>query len=192
MTKSNALMKMPENAKLVSTAVNTVSHSGLADFRTISLCFSAGWILLTVDILGYSYFPSNSLLFGIPVLASIVGGVVGMFQVIAYFGDGVIDTLTSHVRKNKTTNLSLTDKWRMEHEGIKIKSWSKSAFMTNLHYLLPFRIFKKIKITESITYFPYKDVYVKKADYLTYGAMVRYTETFEGHRAVFEKAINSF
>lgn len=186
-------MKMPENAKVVDTTMNTVGpSSGVVDFRTISLCFSAGWVLLGVDILGYNYFPSNSLLFGIPVLASIAGGTMGMFQVIAYFGDGVIDSLTRHVRGNKRINLSLNDNWRMEKEGLKIQSWSKSAFMTNLHYLLPFRIFKKIKITESITYFPYKDVYVTKTDYLTYGSMVRRTETFEGHRAVFEKAINSF
>lgn len=186
-------MKMPENVKIVDVTVNTVGPSGLVDFRTISLCFSAGWVLLAVDILGYSYIPSNSLLFGIPVLASIIGGTMGMFQVVAYFGDEVIDTLTSHVRNNKNTNLlSLNDQWKMEREGLKIQSWSKSAFMTNLHYLLPFRIFKKIKITESITYFPYKDVYVKKTDYLTYGSMVRRKETFEGHRAVFEKAINSF
>lgn len=190
-----SIIKMPDNVKVSSISVQTIEPNGegLVKFGTITTTFSVGWALTAGSVAGYVWLPVESPLYNIPIVLSILGGITAMWHIVSYFGDGIPNRIPKHLRRRRADNSSrLEGNGYTIHDGVQIQSWSRSPFMGNIHFLLPLRMFRKIKMHESISYFPHEDKYVKRTEYLTFSRWIEYKEIFDGHRAVFQKAIDSF
>ena len=183
-------MKMPENVKLVS--VSTVGD-GYArdyvdnDFREVVGATSVNWLATAGMVAGFALIPDTSAFIAIPsVLAAfvgLVGLVTGMFV--------GLEKVPYTISKEMNTRAELGES-SILGAGIKISSWSRSSGAAVAHFFLPLRIFKKVKLYESVVYFPTKDQYVKETHYLTFRKFRVVQEKFDGHRAVFSKALDSF
>lgn len=197
MKKQSALMKIPDNVKSVDTSTQGLApyKSGLVKFKTISASISTTWAMAATSVAGFIYIPESNGFYSIPVVSSVLGGTLMLFLFISYFGDEIPSRIPKELRDLAKTSPQLESKasaYTLKNEGVKIQSWTASSAAGTIHFLLPFRIFRKIKMHESITYYPHDDKYVKQTHYLTFNRWIRRKETFEGHRAVFKKAINSF
>lgn len=200
--KNPALMKLPDNAKLVSASVDEPPFwHGLAKFRTHASNFSAAWILTVTTVAGFTYIPTSNGFTAVPIISGIADAFLLMIMLIGYFMDEIPSQIPSQLRRVARNNniskldtyaLSNPSNYTLKNEGVTIQSWTASSFAGTVHFLLPFRIFRKVKMHESIDYYPYEDKYVKRTHYLTFTRWIEYKDTFEGHRAVFQKAIDSF
>ena len=182
-------MKMPENVKLVSTVEDCdIDHEYVTnDFKAVVGATPVSWIATAGTIAGYVIIPDTSELIAIPyvltiilVLAGLATGVTVAFEKGPY---SVLGQMASRERLGESDLLG---------GGAKISSWSRSTGSAVAHFFLPLRIFKKVKLYESITYFPLKDQYIKETHYLAFNKFRVVQEKFDGHRAVFNKAIDSF
>jgi hypothetical protein len=188
-----SIMKMPENVKLVSTDSHGVG-SNYAGTETggIANTTSLNWIFTGLSVAGFAAIPPTTGFIAFPsILAGLVlliGAVNGFFFLADKVPAGIRDELESR------SSLGISNDYNSSilKDGVKISTWNRSFFGIITHFLLPVRIFKKIKVHESVTYFPHQDHYVKETHYLTYGKFLRVRKTFDGHRAVFQKAIDSF
>lgn len=190
-TQKYSLMKMPENVKSDDI---TTGDGSLSKLKAFSTSVSVNWIITGSSIAGFSVIPDTTGFFGIPVTLAVVAGFVAVCQGFLFFMDEVPAEMLSELdnpnRKKSSREMSPT--FTLKHEGVKLHSWTRSGGSGVAHLLLPLRIFKKVKMSESLAYFPYEDRYVKTTQYLKFGKSVKVVETFDGHRAVFNKAINSF
>lgn len=188
-----SIMKMPDNVKLVSTDSHGVgSYYAGTETGGIASASSLNWIFAGLAVAGFAVIPPTTGFIAFPSilagLALLVGGVNGFFFLADKIPAGIREELKSR------SNLGVSNDYNSSvlKDGVRISAWNRSFFGVIAHFLLPVRIFKKIKVHESVTYFPHQDHYVKETHYLNYGKFLRVRKTFDGHRAVFQKAIDSF
>lgn len=188
----NSIMKMPENIKRVDSSVHNVNYAGYYDAGTkgIAKGLSVTW-LAGMGAFSFSVIPISNVFYFIPITLTVVAGIIGFCTGFFFLADGTGSGIRKHM-KSQSSALGSSKDYERTKSGVKISGWDRGAGTTIAHFLLPVRIFKKIKVYESCTYFPYEDRYVKEVHYLTFSGFVRVKENFDGHRAVFQKALDSF
>ena len=187
--KVESIMKMPESVKLVSTVKDyDIDHEYVDDdFREVVGATSVSWLAVAGMVAGFALIPETSVFIAIPsvlaAFAGLVGLVTGMFVALEKVPCTIIKEMNSRERLGESDLLG---------GGAQISSWSRSSGSAVAHFFMPLRIFKKVKLYESVTYFPLRDQYVKETHFLTFNKFRVVQEKFDGHRAVFNKAIDSF
>lgn len=187
--KVESIMKMPENVKLVSTVEDYDLDDDYVteDFTAVVGATAVNWIAAAGTVAGYALIPDTSELIAIPFVLTMIVGMVGLVTGFFVWLEKVPYTIIGEMN----SRVGLGDS-NILGAGAKISFWSRSSGAAVAHFFLPLRIFKKVKLYESITYFPLRDQYIKESHYLTFSKFRIVKETFDGHRAVFNKAIDSF
>jgi hypothetical protein len=188
---SAVLMKMPDNVKSVSHKVEAVNVGD--DYGTgTETAVSVNWVILAASVVGYNVFPNTTGFLAIPIILSVANVVIGAATGFIFFMEEKPSGINSKLRNLARLTDTKADTSSVRQKGVTISSWTKPSGQVFMHYWLPLRIFRKIKVHESITYFPYEDKYVKQTHYLSFRNWKNKQETFDGHRAVFKKALDSF
>lgn len=188
-----SIMKMPENVKLVSTDSHGVGsdYAGTAT-GGIASASSLNWIFTGLTVAGFAVIPPTTGFIAFPAILAGLALLTGAVNSFFFLADKIPAGIRNELKKRSKLGISQSYNSSILKDGVKISTWNRSHVGIIAHFLLPFRIFKKIKVHESITYFPHQDHYVKVTHYLTYGKFLKVRKTFDGHRAVFQKAIDSF
>jgi hypothetical protein len=192
-----AVVKMPENLKALPLEVSEVDagRSGIFEFRNMSASFSVNWVLIGTSVAGYAFIPDSTGFFGIPITLNVISAFIAVSHAFLFFGEEIPAAIRyelANPNAAKKNRKEISSSFTLKHEGVKLSSWKRSVGSGIAHFLLPLRVFKRVKMSESVTYFPQADKYVKETQYLGFRRWIKIEEPFEGHRAVFQKAINSF
>ena len=187
MSKKESIMKMPESVKLVSTVEDEMVTD---DGSTMLTAISVNWILTTAMIAGVIVIPPTSLFILIPAVLGVIVSASALLTGVSAIFEQVSSVITERLKA--LSGLGVSQSHSSSLNRVKISYWSNSSAATLAHFFLPLRIFKRVRLHESVTYSPQQDVYVKETYYLTSRKVLSVQETFEGSRAVFNKAIDSF
>jgi hypothetical protein len=187
--KEVTIRQMPDSAKLISTKVEpwSIISGDLTSSSVLGGAISVSWILSGLTAVSVVFIPNTSELIALSVILAFATAIVGAVAITGTILEGMPRTISNALKTLE--DMKPQPQFHLNTVGMKIYSKSGQRCAA---FFLPFRIFKKAQMNETITYYPDSDRYAKETHYLGFGGWVCKTEIFDGHRAVFKKALDSF